>query len=99
MLLMLHIAASNGSEKCVRLLLDYGADPNCRDQEGSITLWDAMQGGHGAVVKHLKNYGANIRACDIGLYACIEPRPPQTSCPRGWRCNSRSSYCCFNVQR
>ncbi|KAJ8422232.1 hypothetical protein Cgig2_013411 [Carnegiea gigantea] len=145
----LHIAASNGSEKCVRLLLEYGADfdskgnidsiallytvnsyiypitsvficdsfsknayrsnychdskskrPDLRltqtsqlqfyygfvwaidvyvfhvfslntDQEGSIPLWEAMKEGHDAVVKLLQDYGANIRAGDVGQYACI----------------------------
>ncbi|KAH9608817.1 hypothetical protein KSS87_013255 [Heliosperma pusillum] len=67
----LHIAASTGSEKCVHLLLDYGADPNCRDQEGSTPLWEAMKGDHGPVVKILKEASANIRAGDVGQYACI----------------------------
>ncbi|XP_074281035.1 potassium channel AKT1-like [Silene latifolia] len=67
----LHIAASNGTVKCVHLLLDYGADPNCRDQEGSTPLWEAMKGDHEPVVKILKEAGANIRAGDVGQYACI----------------------------
>ncbi|KAL9224018.1 hypothetical protein vseg_000093 [Gypsophila vaccaria] len=66
----LHIAASNGCEKCVHLLLNFGADPNCRDQNGSTPLWEAMQGGHEAVVKILRESGANLRAGDIGQYAC-----------------------------
>uniref|UniRef100_A0A803MZ92 Reverse transcriptase zinc-binding domain-containing protein n=1 Tax=Chenopodium quinoa TaxID=63459 RepID=A0A803MZ92_CHEQI len=66
-----HIAASDGSEKCVYLLLDYGADPDCKDQDGNIPLWNAMQGGHEAVVKLLIIHGAYICAGDVGQYGCI----------------------------
>ncbi|KAL8158701.1 hypothetical protein V2J09_000238 [Rumex salicifolius] len=67
----LHVAASKGSEKCVLFLLDYGADPNCRDKEGSVPLWEAMVAGHKAVVKLLREHDADLRAGDVGLYACV----------------------------
>ncbi|KAI9125936.1 hypothetical protein K1719_003354 [Acacia pycnantha] len=42
----LHVAASKGSEKCALLLLDYEADPNVKDCEGNVPLWEAILGGH-----------------------------------------------------
>ncbi|CAI0543058.1 unnamed protein product [Linum tenue] len=35
----LHIAASKGSENCVLLLLDYGADPNCRGKSRFLAIF------------------------------------------------------------
>ncbi|KAL0333783.1 UNVERIFIED_CONTAM: Potassium channel AKT1 [Sesamum angustifolium] len=66
----LHIAASKGSANCVLLLLDFGADANSRDSEGSIPLWEAMLGMHKAVVKLLSENGAKLTTGDIGLFSC-----------------------------
>ncbi|XP_022132477.1 potassium channel AKT1 isoform X1 [Momordica charantia] len=66
----LHIAASKGNEHCVVLLLEYGADPNQRDFEGSTPLWEAIQGKHESIVKLLMDNGADISAGDIGSFAC-----------------------------
>ncbi|TYH08055.1 hypothetical protein ES288_A08G284600v1 [Gossypium darwinii] len=65
-----HIAASKGSENCILLLLYYGADPNYKDSEGIVPLWEALLGGHNKVAKLLKENGANINAGDVGHYAC-----------------------------
>ncbi|KAK4391790.1 Potassium channel AKT1 [Sesamum angolense] len=66
----LHIAASKGSANCVLLLLDFGANANSRDSEGSIPLWEAMLGMHKAVVKLLSENGAKLTTGDIGLFSC-----------------------------
>ena len=50
--------------------LSFSLTPNT-DQEGVIPLWEAMQGGHDTVVKLLQFSGANIRAGDVGQYACM----------------------------
>ncbi|XP_051114033.1 potassium channel AKT1-like [Andrographis paniculata] len=67
----LHIAASKGNENCVLLLLDFGANANSRDSEGSVPLWDAMLGMHNPVVKLLSDNGAKLTAGDVGLFSCI----------------------------
>ncbi|KAL0426903.1 UNVERIFIED_CONTAM: Potassium channel AKT1 [Sesamum latifolium] len=66
----LHIAASKGSANCVLLLLDFGADANSRDSEGSVPLWEAMLGMHKAVVKLLIDNGAKLTTGDVGLFSC-----------------------------
>ncbi|GAB2300371.1 RAC-alpha serine/threonine-protein kinase [Dionaea muscipula] len=66
----LHVAASKGNEECVLLLLDYGADPNCRDGEGSVPLWEALLRGHEGVAKVLAENGGSIMAGEVGEFAC-----------------------------
>ncbi|GAA0170987.1 hypothetical protein Leryth_017111 [Lithospermum erythrorhizon] len=66
----LHISASRGSVQCVLLLLDYGADPNRKDSEGNVPLWDAILGKHEDVVKILADNGACITSGDVGQFAC-----------------------------
>ncbi|KAI3938979.1 hypothetical protein MKW92_035587 [Papaver armeniacum] len=65
-----YIAAAKGSENCVVLLLDYGADPNSRDSEGNVPLWEALVGKHDSVVKLLIDNGGNLFSGDIGQFAC-----------------------------
>ncbi|GFZ08396.1 K+ transporter 1 [Actinidia rufa] len=67
----LHIAASKGSLECVLLLLDYGADPNRKDSEGNVPLWDAILGRHKAVVKLLAENDAKLSSGDAGNFACF----------------------------
>uniref|UniRef100_A0A1U7VYT4 Potassium channel n=1 Tax=Nicotiana sylvestris TaxID=4096 RepID=A0A1U7VYT4_NICSY len=45
----LHIAASKGLDNCVLWLLDFGANPNNRDSEGNVPLWEAILGKHDVV--------------------------------------------------
>lgn len=52
------------------LLLDYGVDPNCRDSEGSVPLWEAMLGGHESLTKLLIENGASIHHGEVGQFAC-----------------------------
>ncbi|XP_022936563.1 potassium channel AKT1-like [Cucurbita moschata] len=66
----LHIAAAKGNEHCVVLLLEYGADPNRRDFEGSLPLWQAIQGNHEPIVKLLIDNGADISSGDVAQFAC-----------------------------
>ncbi|KAK6129717.1 hypothetical protein DH2020_036583 [Rehmannia glutinosa] len=63
--------ASNGSLECVLLLLDYGADPNGRDSEGNVPLWDAILGKHESVIKVLIDNGATLSSGDVGQFACF----------------------------
>ncbi|GAU41994.1 hypothetical protein TSUD_307000 [Trifolium subterraneum] len=74
----LHIAASNGYENCVTLLLQFGADPNRKDLDGNIPLWEAMSGGHKFVKKLLIDNGANIFFTDVVQLACVAARKNNT---------------------
>ncbi|KAK6116866.1 hypothetical protein DH2020_049396 [Rehmannia glutinosa] len=65
------ITPSNGSLECVLLLLDYGADPNGRDSEGNVPLWDAILGKHESVIKVLIDNGATLSSGDVGQFACF----------------------------
>ncbi|KAJ8750423.1 hypothetical protein K2173_015562 [Erythroxylum novogranatense] len=57
-------------ENCVLLLLDYGADPNRKDSEENVPIWEAMLGGHEEVIKLLRKNGANVCLGDVGHFAC-----------------------------
>ncbi|KAL2236088.1 UNVERIFIED_CONTAM: Potassium channel AKT1 [Sesamum indicum] len=67
----LHLAAAKGNLECVLLLLDYGADPNRRDSEGNVPLWDALLGKHEPVIKALVDNGATLSSGDVGQFACF----------------------------
>ncbi|KAK4401140.1 Potassium channel AKT1 [Sesamum angolense] len=67
----LHLAATKGNLECVLLLLDYGADPNRRDSEGNVPLWDALLGKHEPVIKALVDNGATLSSGDVGQFACF----------------------------
>ncbi|KAG9147816.1 hypothetical protein Leryth_003419 [Lithospermum erythrorhizon] len=69
--LICFIAASKGNEKCVLLLLEFGADPNTRDSEGNVPMWEAILEKHDSVVRILKDNGANLSSGDVGQYACV----------------------------
>ncbi|XP_051132184.1 potassium channel AKT1-like isoform X2 [Andrographis paniculata] len=66
----LHIASSKGNQNCVKLLLDYGANPNNRDSEGSVPLWEAIIGRHESVIELLTAHDASLTAGDVGLFSC-----------------------------
>ncbi|KAL2236942.1 UNVERIFIED_CONTAM: Potassium channel AKT1 [Sesamum indicum] len=66
----LHLAASKGFLECVLLLLDYGANPNTKDSEGNVPLWDAILGKHEAVIRVLVDNGATLSSGDVGGFAC-----------------------------
>ncbi|KAL0393983.1 UNVERIFIED_CONTAM: Potassium channel AKT1 [Sesamum latifolium] len=66
-----HLAASKGFLECVLLLLDYGANPNKKDSEGNVPLWDAILEKHEAVIKVLVDNGATLSSGDVGGFACF----------------------------
>ena len=61
----LHIAAGNGSEDIVRLLLASDADVNATDANGATPLHEAVARGHENVTKLLLANGADASAADI----------------------------------
>lgn len=61
----LHIASRNGRLSCVGLLLDAGAEVNCRNRRGSTALNLAALGNHPSVVSALLAAGAQIDLATI----------------------------------
>lgn len=60
----LHIAAGNGHDRSVRVLLDRDVDCEERDSSGRTALTLAVINGHEAVVRTLLAHGARIDAAD-----------------------------------
>ena len=56
----LNLAASNGHEELVHLLLEYGADPGLSDEKYGHPLLTAASKDHRGIVKLLLDYGANV---------------------------------------
>jgi ankyrin repeat protein len=56
----LHVAATHGRTEIVRLLLQKGADPNARDQDGSAPIDEAAWRGFRDIVALLLDAGARI---------------------------------------
>ena len=57
---LLYIAARNGHYKVCELLLEYGADANITDENGSTPLHAASYHGHDDIINLLISYGADI---------------------------------------
>ena len=57
-------AAENGHEAVVKLLLEKGADVECKSNDGRTPLWWAAEKGHEAVVKLLLEKGADVESKD-----------------------------------
>ncbi|KAI5072260.1 hypothetical protein GOP47_0012946 [Adiantum capillus-veneris] len=66
----LHITAANGFVDCVQTLLLYGADSNIQDDDGSVPLWEAIQGRHKAVAELLWKQGARLTSEKEGDFMC-----------------------------
>jgi ankyrin repeat protein len=60
----LHIAASLGREAAARALLEHGADPDARSDEGHAPLHYAAGGGHTGMVRLLLEHGATLALAD-----------------------------------
>ena len=62
----IHVAAlrHNDPERFLAPLLEYGADVDAQDHEGSSALAFAVQAGHAQSLKFLLDYGANADAPD-----------------------------------
>lgn len=61
----LHIASARGSLEIVRLLLDYGANPNIRDCVSNLPIHLAIISSHVPVVTLLLEAGTDIHSLDL----------------------------------
>ncbi|KAF4045101.1 Ankyrin repeats (3 copies) [Phytophthora infestans] len=78
---LLHIAAWNGREQHVALLVDEGADVNLIDSSTShrTPLHEACRAGHVSVVVMLLRAGARLNAVDVS-----GDSPLHVACRQGW---------------
>ncbi|MDA3957517.1 ankyrin repeat domain-containing protein [Oceanispirochaeta sp.] len=60
----IHIAAEQGHEGIVKLLLQEGADLKTRDKPGNTPLHSAVRGGYRTIVSLLLSAGADVNATD-----------------------------------
>jgi len=60
----LHMSAENGHDRCVRAMLDSGADVDAVNSTGLTALHLAARNGHIGVMKMLLRQDANIDATD-----------------------------------
>jgi len=81
----LHIAALNGHESLVRLLLDRGASINAIDEDSNTPLHYAARKGHESVVRLLLDRGA--------ITTVISVRHLQASLPDILLSPSLTAYC------
>ncbi|EJD05684.1 asparaginase-domain-containing protein [Fomitiporia mediterranea MF3/22] len=69
----LHVAAFNGSERTVAILLQAGALVHLRDSLGHTALYYAARRGHTGIVEILRQAGANLGGTDIeGGFVALE---------------------------
>eukprot|EP01018_Ginkgo_biloba_P026192 Gb_31891 [translate_table: standard] len=67
----LHIATARGFADCVSILLEFGADVNSKDEDGSVPLWEAILGRHDSIAKLLWDNGARLHSGNVGNFLCI----------------------------
>ncbi|MDC7235830.1 MAG: ankyrin repeat domain-containing protein [Spirochaetales bacterium] len=60
----LHLAAEQGHEGVLSLLMEEGADLDARDKPGNTALHSAVRGGYKNIVTMLLNAGADVNATD-----------------------------------
>ena len=68
----LQAASYKGFDEVVHLLLDYGADPDIYDANGTTPLIYASQFSHTEVVKLLLEYGADISYTDPNHLSALD---------------------------
>jgi hypothetical protein len=86
-------ALSWRKDSLVRLLLDAGADVNCRNESGEYPLHGAVKKGNKSAVRALIDYGANIDSIirPAKPVACISP--PVGHLQPGWTPLHEAAYC------
>lgn len=63
---LLALFAHEGFEDMVNLLIEFGADVNCRNADGITPLMFACQKGRSEVARTLVQHGATVNAVDNG---------------------------------
>lgn len=71
----LQVAALNGHENIVKLLVDAGCKLDCRNSDKDTPLLDAVENGHLAVVKLLLDAGVNPRKADAEGHEPLDKVP------------------------
>jgi hypothetical protein len=66
------IAAYEGNDEVVRVLLEHGADPSIRNEFDEPVLVTASMEGHLAVVRQLVEHGADIGQTDFDGHTAIQ---------------------------
>ena len=65
----LNYAAVNSKTKIAKFLIDFGADLNAKDKEGSSPLQNSAAKGNFKISKHLIDKGAEVNFKDIAVIA------------------------------
>jgi len=59
---LLHLCAERGCNRCMKVLVEWGADPNAQDEKGFTPYCLAVAGGNGETAKELIKLGADPNA-------------------------------------
>ena len=57
---LLHFSTKQKKRTITKILLEYGADPNIKDDKGDTPLYWAVSNGRNDIVKLLLSYNANL---------------------------------------
>ena len=68
----LHLAAQDGHEAAVSVLLDNGADVNTRNYDGNTALNLAALKGHAAALSVLLDNGVDVNTRDVNRYTALQ---------------------------
>ncbi|XP_010245053.1 PREDICTED: potassium channel AKT2/3-like isoform X2 [Nelumbo nucifera] len=66
----LHIAASNGHEECVLVLLKHACKVNIKDVDGNTPLWDAIAANHHSIFRILYHFSSISDPYTAGELLC-----------------------------